>query len=46
VKHLIALIYKIGFRPKAGSTFYSPSLHWKYWGQKAIEQATKHLRRK
>lgn len=42
-----SLIYKIGFRPKAGSIFYSPSLSWKHmpWS-KAIEQAAKHLRRK
>lgn len=24
------VIYKMGFRPKHGSIFYSPTLHWMY----------------
>lgn len=46
MKKIISLVYKLGFRPKQGSIFYSPSLSWKLGMAKAIEETAKVLKRK
>ena len=30
MRHIRAIIYRLGFRPKCGSIWHSPTLHWQY----------------
>jgi hypothetical protein len=30
MRFIRAIIYRLGFRPKRGSIWHSPSLHWQY----------------
>lgn len=30
MRHIRAIIYRLGFRPKRGSIWHSPTLHWRY----------------
>lgn len=45
MRWLILLIYRVGFRPKAGNIFHRPSIAWHYFWEDEEKRREKDRRR-